>query len=92
MSASAGKQLSRSNAFQCAAQQPPESGSDSLPVAGLAVAEPAEALHQIEGRAVDLNRINRRPAMEPLAPTSGISGAPLPKAAVFLTMAHLGRR
>jgi hypothetical protein len=31
-----------------------------------------------------LPRINRRPAMEPLAPTSGISGAPLPKGDGFL--------
>jgi hypothetical protein len=33
---------------------------------------------------VNLDRINRRPAMEPLAPTSGISGAPLPKGGSFL--------
>ena len=78
--------------FQRAAQQLAESGGDSLPVADLAVLESAKALHEVKGRAADLNRINRRPAMEPLAPTSGISGAPLPKAAVFLTMAHLGRR
>src|SRR5262249_30978009 len=38
---------------------------------------PSEA--QETGCAVDVNRIDRRPAMEPLAPTSGISGAPLPK-------------
>jgi len=63
----------------CAAQQLAESGGDSLPVAGLAVAEPAEALHQIEGRGVNLDRIDRSPAMEPLAPKSGISGAPPPR-------------
>ena len=44
----------------------------------------AEKFHQIEELAVDLDRINRRPAMEPLAPTSGISGAPLPKGGSFL--------
>jgi hypothetical protein len=38
------------------AQQLAEGGADSLPVAGLAVAEPAETLHQIKGRAVDLDR------------------------------------
>jgi len=43
-----------------------------------------EALHQIESRTVNLDRINRRPATEPLAPTSGISGAPLPKGGSFL--------
>jgi len=32
---------------------------------------------------VNLDRINRRPAMEPLAPTSGISGAALPKGGSF---------
>src|SRR5262249_2994074 len=70
--------------FQRAAQQLAQSGGYSLPVAGLAVAEAAKALHQIEGRAVDLNGVNCRPAMEPLAPTSGISGAPLLKGGSFL--------
>src|SRR5262245_27215379 len=32
-----------------------------------------------QAAAVDLNGVNRRPTMEPLAPTSGIGGAPLPK-------------
>jgi hypothetical protein len=41
-------------------------------------------LHEIKSRAIDLNRINRRPATEPFAPTSGISGAPLPKRGSFL--------
>ena len=44
----------------------------------------AETFHQIEELAVDLNRINRRPAMEPLAPTRAISGAPLLKGGSFL--------
>src|SRR5262245_15525516 len=70
--------------LQRAAQQSAESGGDSLPVAGLAVVEPAEALHQIKGRAVDFDRIDRRPAIEPLTPTRGISGAPLPKGGSFL--------
>ena len=39
----------------------------------------AETFHQIEELAVDLDRINRRPAMEPLAPTRAISCAPLLK-------------
>jgi hypothetical protein len=30
------------------------------------------------------NRIDRRPTVEPLAPTSGVSGAPLPKRGGFL--------
>jgi len=46
---------------------------------------PPKALHQVKRRAVDLDRVNRRPAMEPLAPTSGISGAPLPKGGSFLS-------
>jgi len=50
-----------------------------LPTTRLAGFEPAETLHQIESRTVNLDRINRRPAMEPLAPTRGISGAPPPK-------------
>ena len=46
--------------------------------------KPAKPFHQIESRTVNLDRINRRPATEPLAPTSGISGAPLPKGGSFL--------
>ena len=37
-------------------------------------------------RAAYLNGIFCRPATEPLAPTSGISGPPLPKGASFLTI------
>jgi len=44
----------------------------------------AETFHQIEELAIDLDRINRRPAMEPLAPTRAISGAPLLKGGSFL--------
>jgi len=44
----------------------------------------AETFHQIEELAVDLDRINRRPAMEPLARTRAISGAPLLKGGSFL--------
>jgi hypothetical protein len=73
----------RYRALQRAAQQPAHSVGDSLPVAGLAVLEFAKTLHQIEELAVDLDRINRRSAMEPLAPTSGISGASLPKGGSF---------
>ena len=54
--------------LQRAAQQPAHSVGDSLPVAGLGVLEFAKTLHQIEELAVDLNWINCRPAMEPLAP------------------------
>ena len=38
-----------------------ESGGDSAPIICLTGFEPAETLHQIKGRAVDLDRINRRP-------------------------------
>src|SRR5262249_8072373 len=65
--------------LQRAAQHLAQGGSDSLPVAGLGVLEFAKTLHQIEKLAVDLDRINGRPALEPLAPPSGISGTPLPK-------------
>src|SRR5262245_41740202 len=81
----AGKQLlpaattSARGAATCA-----HSVGDSLPVAGLAVLEFAKTLHQIEELAVDLNWINCRPAMEPLAPTSGVGGAPLLKSDGFL--------
>src|SRR5262249_31334872 len=54
-----------------------ESGGQGLPVTGLAVLEAAEALHHVKGRAVNLDRINRRPTMEPLAPTPCILRAPL---------------
>src|SRR5262249_21011034 len=70
--------------LQRAAQQLTESPGDSLPVAGLAVLESAKALHQIKRRAVDLNGKNARPAIEPLAPASGIGSAPLPKGGRFL--------
>jgi hypothetical protein len=61
------------------AQQLAERNGNGLPIAHVAGLKPDKALHQIEGRAVDLNRINRRPAMQSLAPTSGVSGASLPK-------------
>jgi hypothetical protein len=62
----------------------PRGGGNSLPVTGLAILEPAKPLHQIEKLAVDLDRINRRPAIESFAPTPGIGGAPLPKGRSFL--------
>ena len=68
---------------QGAVPKPTEGGGDGPPIVRLAGFEPAETLHQIESRAVNLDRINRRPAMEPLAPTSGIGGAPLPKGGGF---------
>jgi hypothetical protein len=45
---------------------------------------PASLANQIKGRATDLDKINRRPAMEPLAPASGISSAPLSNGSSFL--------
>jgi hypothetical protein len=54
-----------------------------LPITRLAGFEPPE-LHEIKGRGVGLNGKNARPASEPLAPTSSISGAPLPKGGSFL--------
>jgi len=38
--------------------------------------KPAELLQEIEGRAVDLDGVAGAAVREPLAPTSGISGAP----------------
>src|SRR5262249_3849618 len=81
---SPGSSLFPQQRLQRAAQQPAHSVGDSLPVAGLAVLEFAKTLHQIEELAVDLNWINCRPAMEPLAPTSGVGGAPLLKSDGFL--------
>ena len=69
---------------QGAVPEPTESGGNGPPIVHLAGFEPAETLHQIESRTVNLDRINRRPALEPLAPTSGVSGAPLPKGGSFL--------
>jgi hypothetical protein len=69
---------SRSNASSASRSNLPRT------VAGLAVLKAVEALHEVKGRAVDLNRIDRRPALEPLAPTSGIGGTPLPKGGSFL--------
>src|SRR5262249_11345832 len=59
-------------------------GSDRSATVDLTVLEPAEPLQQVKRRAVDLDRINRRATLEPLAPTSVISGAPLPKGGSFL--------
>jgi len=42
--------------------------------------------------AVDLNRINRCPTLEPLAPPSGISGASLLEGGSFLNHGQPGRR
>ena len=52
----------------------------------------AGTFQQIEDLAIDLNRIDRRSALEPFAPTSGIGGAPLPKGGIFLTIVYPGRR
>jgi hypothetical protein len=63
--------------LQGAAQQLAQGGGDSLPVAGLAVLEPAEAFHEIERHTVDFDRKHTGTTLQPLAPTSDISGAPL---------------
>jgi hypothetical protein len=55
-----------------------------LPIAHFDGFEPGKTLHQIKGSAVDLDRINRRTALEALAPTSGIGGAALFKRGSFL--------
>ena len=77
---------------QSAVPEPTEGGGDGPFVVRLASLEPAEPLHQIEGRAVDLDRINCRPAMEPLAPALGVIGTASPISGGFLTMTHLERR
>jgi hypothetical protein len=64
--------------------EPTEGGSNGPPIIRLAGLEPAEPLHQIKGRAVDLDRINCRPTLEPPTPASSISSAPLPKGGSFL--------
>src|SRR5262249_21777853 len=56
--------------LQGAAQQLAQGGGDSLPVADVAVPKSAKGLHEIKGRAVDLDGIHRRTAMKPLAPTA----------------------
>src|SRR6516225_9001646 len=54
--------------------------------------KPAELLQEIEGRAVDLDGVAGAAVREPLAPTSGISGAPLPEGGSFLNHGHPDRR
>jgi hypothetical protein len=66
------------------AQELAECSGNGLPIPRFTGFEPSETLHQIKRRTVNLDRINRRPAMEPLAPSSRISGAPLPKGGSFL--------
>jgi len=63
------------------AEQPSRRSSGALPHLEFYA---AETFQQIEELAVDLDRINRRPAMEPLARTRAISGAPLLKGGSFL--------
>src|SRR5262249_56444997 len=57
--------------------QPTEGGSDG-PLIVRAGRKPAEALQQIELRAIDLDRVDRRPALLPCPPRSGVVYAPLP--------------
>src|SRR5262249_40020407 len=62
---------------QSKAQQFARSTGDGLPIRRFTGLQTSKTLHEIKGRAVDLNGINCSPATEPIAPTSGISGAPL---------------
>ena len=71
---------------RCASDRAPASF-----IPGVARRASRRAAWRLKGRAVDLDRINRRPTMEPLAPTPGISGAPLPKGCIFLNHAWLRR-
>jgi hypothetical protein len=50
--------------------------------------EPGESLHHLKNLIINLDRIHRSPATEPVAPTSGISGTPLPE--VLSTMPKSG--
>ena len=61
-----------------------ERGGNSFPIAGLAVWEKASLHHEVEKLAVDLDGVAGASIREPLAPTSGISGTPLPKGGSFL--------
>ena len=65
--------------------EPTEGGGDGPLIVHLIGLESAETFHQVEGRGVGLNGKNARPAMEPLAPSSGISGAPLPEGGSFFS-------
>ena len=68
---------------QSAVPEPTEGGGDGPLIVHLIGLESAETFHQVEGRGVGLNGKNARPALEPLAPTSGVSGAPLLKGGSF---------
>src|SRR5262249_3576381 len=65
---------------QCGQGEPPkptESSSNGPLIVRLAGFEATEPLHQIEGRAVDLDWVDRRPALLPRPPRSGVVYAPL---------------
>jgi hypothetical protein len=66
-------------------------GSNSPSIIRLVGLKATKALQQIEGRTIDFHRINRRPAMEPLAPPSGVSSAALPPSGGSLDHAWLRR-
>ena len=53
-------------------------------VADLGSGSQAAGFERFKRQTQDLDRINCRPALKALAPTSGISGAPLPKVGSFL--------
>jgi hypothetical protein len=61
-----------------AVPEPTDGGSNGPSIIRLAGVKATKALQQIEGRSIDFDWINRCPTLEPLAPTSGVSGAPLP--------------
>jgi len=61
-------------------------------LSGLAVWEKASPHHEVEKLAIDLDRVAGPAARKPLAPTSGVSGAPLPKGGSFLNHGPSGRR
>jgi hypothetical protein len=64
---------------QSKAQQSAKSTGDGLPIRRLTGRETSKTLHQLESRFVDFDGINCPPATQPVAPTSCISGAPLPE-------------
>ena len=61
-----------------------KSDRNGLPIVRVLGIEFGELFHQVEGHAVNFDRIDGHSARKPLAPTSGISAAPLPEGGSFL--------
>ena len=69
-----------------------ESNGNSLPIVRLTGLEPDKTLHEIERHTVDFNRKHTAPRWGRSRQRAVSAARRCLKAAVFLTMAHSGRR